>query len=146
MFKIQFQRLNHIWLPVTLETLRVNISSSVSYWKSLLYLLKIRWKISSRLSVASQPDDDDHVEWLLENEQFIEALEFTKNRKLAKHSYNVIGRDYIRFLIEDDQMILAAQKCQKFLFTSDEWEREALAFSSKGLGVKFKIYHNQILI
>lgn len=81
--------------------------------------------------VAIEPDDDDHVTWLLENEQFVEALKYTENRKLTKHSYNVIGRDYIRFLIEDDQLELAAQKCKSFLFTSQEWEREAMAFSSK---------------
>ena len=81
--------------------------------------------------VATEPDDDDHVAWLLDNEQFVEALEFCSTRKLARHNYAEIGRDYIRFLIDDWQLKLAAQKCKMFLFSSQEWEREALAFNAK---------------
>lgn len=65
--------------------------------------------------VATEPNDEDHVTWLLDNEQYFEALDFTKNRKLASHSYAAIGREYIRFLIETDDLELAAQKCPAFL-------------------------------
>ena len=65
--------------------------------------------------VATEPNDEDHVTWLLDNEQYFEALDFTKNRKLANHSYAAIGREYIRFLIETDDLELAAQKCPAFL-------------------------------
>lgn len=81
--------------------------------------------------VATEPNDEDHVNWLLENEQYIEALDFTKHRKLTNHSYGAIGREYIRFLIETDDLELAAQKCPAFLSTAHDWEKEAFAFSSK---------------
>ena len=81
--------------------------------------------------VAVEPDDEDHLNWLLENEQYVEALDFCQGRKFKDHTYGSIGREYIRYLISDDQLSSAAEKCRQFLFTFDEWEREAMAFSSK---------------
>ena len=81
--------------------------------------------------IAVEPDDEDHLNWLLENEQFTEALDFCQGKKFKEHTYGSIGREYIRHLIELEQLAEAAEKCKQFLFTFDEWEREAMAFSSK---------------
>ena len=53
--------------------------------------------------VAVEPDDQDHLTWLLENEQFTEALEFCQGKKFKDHNYGSIGREYIRYLISLDQ-------------------------------------------
>ena len=53
--------------------------------------------------VAVEPDDQDHLSWLLENEQFTEALEFCQGKKFKDHNYGSIGREYIRYLISLDQ-------------------------------------------
>ena len=53
--------------------------------------------------VAVEPDDQDHLTWLLENEQFTEALEFCQGKKFKDHNYGSIGREYIRYWISLDQ-------------------------------------------
>ena len=85
----------------------------------------------SDIIVAIEPDDEDHLVWLLENDQYVEALTFSKDRKFKNHTYGSIGRDYIRYLIDGDELDIAAEKCKTFLYTNTDWEKEALAFSAK---------------
>ena len=92
---------------------------------------KVSFNLNSDIIVAIEPDDEDHLVWLLENDQYVEALDFSKDRKFKNHTYGSIGRDYIRYLIDDDELDLAAEKCKTFLYTSTDWEKEALAFSAK---------------
>ena len=87
--------------------------------------------MNSDIIVAIEPDDEDHLVWLLENDQYVEALTFSKERKFKNHTYGSIGRDYIRYLIDGDELDLAAEKCKTFLYTNNDWEKEALAFSAK---------------
>ena len=92
---------------------------------------KVSFDLNSDIIVAIEPDDEDHLVWLLENDQYVEALDFSKDRKFKNHTYGSIGRDYIRYLIDDDELDLAAEKCKTFLYTNTDWEKEALAFSAK---------------
>ena len=82
---------------------------------------------------AEEHDDDDRLEWFINTDQYEEALEFysKKNFKNKIYSYTQIGRKYIRYLINNNQLDLAAASCQKFLRTSEEWDMEAAAFLEK---------------
>ncbi|XP_052801970.1 vacuolar protein sorting-associated protein 41 homolog isoform X2 [Mya arenaria] len=92
--------------------------------------------ISPKDVVVARPrDQDDHVAWLLEHEEFEQALEAASlfSKELKKHTYYDIGRSFLNYLLENGRFEDAARLCVKvFGKNKDYWEAEAYVFAKLG--------------
>ncbi|CAG2113369.1 unnamed protein product [Medioppia subpectinata] len=85
------------------------------------------------LIVAKPREEDDHVTWLLEHQQYEEALEVVKyNKSLKKHNVQSVGSVYLKYLLEQShhsQYEKAAQLCPTICGADrDAWENEIVRF------------------
>ncbi|XP_069111688.1 vacuolar protein sorting-associated protein 41 homolog [Argopecten irradians] len=80
--------------------------------ENLFYIVSPRDVIASRLC-----DMDDHITWLLDHDLFEEAMEATQTheQELRKHTPQRVGRQYLVYLLEEQQYDQAAQLCVKIL-------------------------------
>ncbi|XP_035827939.1 vacuolar protein sorting-associated protein 41 homolog isoform X2 [Aplysia californica] len=82
--------------------------------------------------VARLRDQDDHITWLMEHEQYEEAMAAASehSRELKMHTYSDIGRAYLNYLIEEDCFDEAGRLCVKILGKKKElWEEEIYKFA-----------------
>ena len=84
--------------------------------------------------VAKPREEDDHVTWLLQHNQFSEALEVVKRSKTLKnHNLLDVGRKYLEYLLNQNdhsQYELAAKLCSTiFGNNKGAWEEEILKFA-----------------
>jgi hypothetical protein len=85
------------------------------------------------LIIAKPREEDDHVTWLLEHQQYHDALEVVKNNKnLKKHSLLSVGRLYLKYLLDQkdhSQYEAAAKLCSTICGTNkNAWEEEVMRF------------------
>ena len=89
------------------------------------------------LILAKPREPDDHVTWLLDHQQYEEALEVVKNNKtLKKHNVLSVGSLYLKHLLTEShhsQYEKAAKLCQT-ICGSDKtaWEEEVMRFKRIG--------------
>lgn len=82
--------------------------------------------------VTKQRDKDDHIEWLLSNDRFEEALEETEKEKTSLHNYDVqkVGLLHINHLIANQDFQKAASISDKVLGKDMElWEQQVYQFA-----------------
>jgi len=67
--------------------------------------------------IAKRRDEDDHVTWLLETNQFREALGVVKvlGKRLKKHTLTDVGLQYLSHLLESGKFEKAAEVCPEIL-------------------------------
>ncbi|XP_028395633.1 vacuolar protein sorting-associated protein 41 homolog [Dendronephthya gigantea] len=89
--------------------------------------------ISPKDIVLAKPREiDDHIDWLVENKKFSEALiSVEANQKILKrNNYLDIGRQYLRHLKSEGQYSEAARMCVKVLGNETSlWEDEVYNFA-----------------
>lgn len=88
------------------------------------------------LVVAKPRDLDDHIAWLIEGEKYEEALEAAKGHEAELKSHNIsdIGQRYLEYLLESDQIVVAADQCTNILKDDKKlWETWILKFEQKGM-------------
>ena len=82
--------------------------------------------------VSKMRDEDDHVTWLIEHEQYEEAMAMVqeKEKTLQKHNLQTLGKDYLSYLLSKREFDKAAQLCLKILGKNkDSWEEEVYKFA-----------------
>ncbi|CAG0890895.1 unnamed protein product [Cyprideis torosa] len=82
--------------------------------------------------VGKPRDSDDHIDWLLEKEKFLEALETieSEGRLMKRHTIQDVGRRYIDRLIAKEEFSLAAAICPKIYGSKRQlWEEEVNRFA-----------------
>jgi len=101
----------------------------------LEYLLddKHYFIMSPKDVVLGRPrDEDDHIEWLLEHEQFEQALhQSVKEAKMLKRFSHIgVGRKYLDHLLKAGEYESAGRLCTKVLGSSKRlWEEEIFKFA-----------------
>ncbi|KAH3717295.1 hypothetical protein DPMN_060078 [Dreissena polymorpha] len=92
--------------------------------------------VSPRDIVVARPRDmDDHVAWLIEHEEFEEALKETVDheKELKKHTFQEVGLKFIEYLLECKRYEDAAKLCVKVCKKNKAlWEAQAYEFMKKG--------------
>ncbi|XP_061193823.1 vacuolar protein sorting-associated protein 41 homolog isoform X5 [Saccostrea echinata] len=81
--------------------------------------------------VSKERDIDDHVTWLLDHEDFEEAVDVVEKNEhlLRKHSYKEVAKQYLHFLLEEGNFEEAARQCPRILGKNKElWEEETWKF------------------
>ncbi|XP_065186438.1 vacuolar protein sorting-associated protein 41 homolog [Sycon ciliatum] len=88
--------------------------------------------VSPRDVVLAKPRDmDDHVQWLIDNEKFEEALSEAETNclKLKNHKVLDVGVQYIQFLIDEEDFQKAAGLCPRVLQGDKKlWEEIIMKF------------------
>ena len=101
----------------------------------LEYLLdeNVYYIVSAKdIVLAKQRDMDDHVSWLLDREEFQDAMNLAKQHEteLKKHNYQDIGKEFLDWLLAEDQFDHAAQQCTQILGRNKElWEQYVYKFA-----------------
>ncbi|XP_045167945.2 vacuolar protein sorting-associated protein 41 homolog isoform X2 [Mercenaria mercenaria] len=89
--------------------------------------------ISPKDVVVARPrDQDDHITWLIEHEDFEEAMNAATlhSKELKRHTFQDIGRQFLNYLIDQRRFEDAAKLCVKiFGKNKDLWEAEAYKFA-----------------
>ncbi|XP_048755315.1 vacuolar protein sorting-associated protein 41 homolog isoform X2 [Ostrea edulis] len=83
--------------------------------------------------ISKERDTDDHIAWLLEREDFEEAMDIVEKNQhlLRKHSQKDVAKQYLEFLLENDNFVEAARQCSRILGKNKElWEEEIWKFHS----------------
>ena len=102
---------------------------------SLEYLVddKQYFILSPKDIVLGKPrDEDDHIEWLLDHEQFDRALEQTQKfqKLLKKFTYIGVGQRYLDVLLSTNQFQQAGILCTKILGRDKQlWEAQVIKFA-----------------
>ena len=102
---------------------------------SLEYLVddKQYFILSPKDIVLGKPrDEDDHIEWLIDHEQFDRALEQTQKyqKLLKKFTYTGVGQRYLEVLLSTNQFQQAGILCTKILGRDKQlWEAEVIKFA-----------------
>lgn len=81
--------------------------------------------------VARQRDEDDHLDWLIEHEEFQEAMEFATNnfKLLKKRTCQDVGFQWFTTLFDEKRYKEAADLCpQLFGRNKDFWESYIIRF------------------
>ncbi|XP_071158448.1 vacuolar protein sorting-associated protein 41 homolog [Mytilus edulis] len=95
--------------------------------ENLFYIVSPKDIIVSKLR-----DEDDHVTWLIDHEQYEEALAVVQQKEntLQKHNLQSLGKDYLDFLLSKRDFEKAAQLCVKILSKNkDSWEEQVYKFA-----------------
>jgi len=74
--------------------------------------------LSPKDIVLGKPrDEDDHIEWMLDHQEFEQALEQTQKQQklLRKFTYLDVGKKYLDHLLETEQFSQASVLCTKIL-------------------------------
>ncbi|XP_048576551.1 vacuolar protein sorting-associated protein 41 homolog isoform X2 [Nematostella vectensis] len=91
--------------------------------------------VSPKDIVLAKPRDmDDHLTWLIEHGKFEEAMVAVERHKkeVKKHSYQDIGRAFLKSLMDDGDYEQAARVCVKVLGEDKKlWEDEVYKFARK---------------
>ena len=85
--------------------------------------------------VAKPRDMDDHLDFLVERGRYEEALLQAElnEKQLNRHSPEVLGHQYLKFLINSDQYVKAASICEKVIGSDGaKWENTIYLFAEKG--------------
>jgi len=89
--------------------------------------------MSPRDVVVGKPrDEDDHVDWLLQQGNYQQALEVTKEkgRYLRKHTWQDVGRKYLDHLLGQKEYREAGQLCTSLLARDKRrWEEQVFRFA-----------------
>ncbi|XP_078322201.1 vacuolar protein sorting-associated protein 41 homolog isoform X1 [Crassostrea virginica] len=81
--------------------------------------------------VSKERDIDDHIIWLLEREEFEEAMLVAEKNEhlLRKLSHKEVARQYLDYLLSEENFEEAAMQCPRILGKNKElWEAETLKF------------------
>lgn len=81
--------------------------------------------------VAKPRDQDDHMDWLLQHQQYEEAVQVAlSSRDLKRHTLQGVGRQYLEQLIERQEFERAAEMCPT-VFGADArfWEEQVYRFA-----------------
>ncbi|XP_048239189.1 vacuolar protein sorting-associated protein 41 homolog [Haliotis rufescens] len=95
--------------------------------ENLFYIVSPKDIVLARLR-----DQDDHITWLLEHEQFEAAMAAASehSKELKRHTYEGIGRAYLNYLLEERCYDDAGRLCVKILGKKKElWEDEVYKFA-----------------
>ena len=88
--------------------------------------------LSPKDIVLGKPrDEDDHIEWMLQHEEFEKALEQTQRQQklLRKFTYLDVGKKYLDHLLKTEQFGQASVLCTKILGRDKTlWETEIVKF------------------
>ncbi|XP_076360932.1 vacuolar protein sorting-associated protein light isoform X2 [Tachypleus tridentatus] len=81
--------------------------------------------------IAKPRDEDDHISWLLEHQQFEEALQAVLVAKdLKSHSLMSVGQVYMDNLLQQKKYNEAAKLCMTMLGSNkQQWEEEVYKFA-----------------
>ncbi|KAL4222561.1 Vacuolar protein sorting-associated protein 41 [Mactra antiquata] len=85
--------------------------------------------------VARPRDQDDHITWLLEHDEYEEAMEAANqhSKELKRHNTQAIGRKFLDYLTEQRRYEDAAKLCRRiFGKDKEKWEAEAYKFARIG--------------
>jgi len=85
--------------------------------------------------IARRRDEDDHISWLLETNQFKEAVGAVKvfGRRLKKHTLSEVGLQYLYYLLDQKKFYKAAEECSEVLGKNRVlWEDMVEKFSKEG--------------
>ncbi|RMZ95803.1 vacuolar sorting-associated 41 -like protein, partial [Brachionus plicatilis] len=76
---------------------------------------------------------DDHIKWLMERLNFEQALEDIKNAPESPKvfTYQVVGLNYIDYLISAKEYKEAAEWCSKVTLSEKNWEEKILIFAKE---------------
>lgn len=76
---------------------------------------------------------DDHIKWLMERFNFEQALEDIKNSAEPPKvfTYQVVGLNYIDYLLSIKEFKEAAEWCSKVAMTDKNWEEKILIFAKE---------------
>lgn len=85
------------------------------------------------LIVAKPREEDDHLTWLLDHQQYEEALEIVKsNKNLRKHSLLSVGSLYLNYLLDqkhESEYEKAAKLCSTICGNNKTaWEEQVMRF------------------
>ncbi|KAK3103437.1 hypothetical protein FSP39_019243 [Pinctada imbricata] len=81
--------------------------------------------------VSKERDQDDHIAWLLEHEDFEGAMELAERheKSLRVHNKKDIAKQYLQYLLDDGQFEEAALQCPRILGKNRQlWEEEVYKF------------------
>lgn len=81
--------------------------------------------------VAKPRDQDDHLDWLLQHQQYEEALQVTLcSRDLKRHTLLGVGQQYLSQLVSEGQFARAGEVC-RLVFGADGalWEAQVFQFA-----------------
>ncbi|XP_065929628.1 vacuolar protein sorting-associated protein 41 homolog isoform X2 [Magallana gigas] len=81
--------------------------------------------------VSKERDTDDHVAWLLEREEFEEAMEVAEKNEhlLRKLTQKGVAMKYLEYLLEEGNYEEAARQCPRILGKNKEsWEEQTWKF------------------
>ena len=72
-------------------------------------------------------NQDDHIDWLIEHEEFEKAMAVAKDseRLLKKHNYLAVGKRYLDHLLKQRRYEAAGALCSKLLSRDKKaWEEQ----------------------